>query len=127
MTQRVTLYPYRELTITSKVQECCGQEFAAKLGEFDYSYPFCNPHFSRSTQFFLLGSLARAQIDHFVFSSHRYIHYSFIAIWVAFAGGGEFIKSLSPPTSNRMTSVKEVDFLCPKDYGFSSYILHCCD
>ena len=29
-------YPYRELTITSKVQECCGREFAAKLGEFDY-------------------------------------------------------------------------------------------
>ena len=34
---RVTLYPYRELTITSKVQECCGREIAAKLGEFDYS------------------------------------------------------------------------------------------
>ena len=33
----MTLYPYRELTITSKVQECCGQEFAAKLAEFDYS------------------------------------------------------------------------------------------
>ena len=33
----MTLYPYRELTITSKVQECCGREFAAKLGEFDYS------------------------------------------------------------------------------------------
>ena len=33
----MTLYPYSELTITSKVQECCGQEFAAKLGEFDYS------------------------------------------------------------------------------------------
>ena len=33
----MTLYPYRELTITSKVQECCGWEFAAKLGEFDYS------------------------------------------------------------------------------------------
>ena len=31
----MTLYPYRELTITSKVQECCGREFAAKLGEFD--------------------------------------------------------------------------------------------
>ena len=44
-TQRVMLYPYRELTITSKVQECCGREFAAELGEFDYSlfkeyYPF---------------------------------------------------------------------------------------
>ena len=35
--ERVTLYPYREPTITSKVQECCGREFAAKLGEFDYS------------------------------------------------------------------------------------------
>ena len=35
----MTLYPYRELTITSKVQECCGWEFAAKLGEFHYS-PF---------------------------------------------------------------------------------------
>ena len=35
--ERVTLYPYRELTITSKVQECHGREFAAKLGEFDYS------------------------------------------------------------------------------------------
>ena len=23
--------------MTSKVQECCGREFAAKLGEFDYS------------------------------------------------------------------------------------------
>ena len=34
---RVMLYPYRALTITSKVQECCGREFAAKLGEFDYS------------------------------------------------------------------------------------------
>ena len=33
----MTLYPYRELTITSKVQECCGRELAAKLGEFDYS------------------------------------------------------------------------------------------
>ena len=33
----MTLYPHRELTITSKVQECCGREFAAKLGEFDYS------------------------------------------------------------------------------------------
>ena len=33
----MTLYPYGELTITSKVQECCGPEFAAKLGEFDYS------------------------------------------------------------------------------------------
>ena len=33
----MTLYPYRELTITSKVQDCCGREFAAKLGEFDYS------------------------------------------------------------------------------------------
>ena len=32
----MTLYPYRELTITSKVQECCGREFAAKLGEFGY-------------------------------------------------------------------------------------------
>ena len=31
------IYPDRELTNTSKVQECCGQEFAAKLGEFDYS------------------------------------------------------------------------------------------
>ena len=30
------LYPCRELTTTSKVQECCGLEFAAKLGEFDY-------------------------------------------------------------------------------------------
>ena len=30
------LYPCRELTITSKVQECCGREFGAKLGEFDY-------------------------------------------------------------------------------------------
>ena len=36
---------YRELTITSKVQECCGQEFAAKLGEFDYSLAYCpNKH-----------------------------------------------------------------------------------
>ena len=33
----MTLYPDRELTITSKVQEFCGWEFAAKLGEFDYS------------------------------------------------------------------------------------------
>ena len=33
----MTLYPYRELTITSKVQECFGWEFAAKLGEFDNS------------------------------------------------------------------------------------------
>ena len=33
----VTLYPCRELNITSKVQECCGQEFVAKLGENDYS------------------------------------------------------------------------------------------
>ena len=33
----MTFYPYRELAITSKVQECCGLEFAAKLGEFDYS------------------------------------------------------------------------------------------
>ena len=33
----VTLYPYRELNITSKVQECFGREFAAKLCEFDYS------------------------------------------------------------------------------------------
>ena len=32
----MTLYPYRELTITSKVQECYEREFAAKLGEFDY-------------------------------------------------------------------------------------------
>ena len=32
----MTLYPYRELTTTSKVQECCGRESAAKLGEFDY-------------------------------------------------------------------------------------------
>ena len=32
------LYPYRELTITSKVQEYSGREFVAKLGEFDYSY-----------------------------------------------------------------------------------------
>ena len=31
------LYPHRELTITSKVQECCGWEFAAKLGEVDDS------------------------------------------------------------------------------------------
>ena len=31
--QRVTLYPYRELTITIKVQECFGREFAAKLGD----------------------------------------------------------------------------------------------
>ena len=31
------LYPYRDLTITSKVQECCKREFAAKLGEFDCS------------------------------------------------------------------------------------------
>ena len=34
----MTLYPNRELTITSKVQECCGREFAATLGEFDYSH-----------------------------------------------------------------------------------------
>ena len=34
------LYPHREITITSKVQECCGREFAAKLGEFDYSIVF---------------------------------------------------------------------------------------
>ena len=33
----MTLYPYLELPITSKVQECCGWEFAAKLGEFSYS------------------------------------------------------------------------------------------
>ena len=33
----MTLNPYQELTITSKVQECCGREFAAKLGEFDFS------------------------------------------------------------------------------------------
>ena len=33
----VTLHPYRELTVASKVQECCGWEFAAKLGESDYS------------------------------------------------------------------------------------------
>ena len=33
----MTLYPYRELIITSKVQECCAWEFAAKLGEFGYS------------------------------------------------------------------------------------------
>ena len=33
----VTLYPYQGLTITSKVQECCGREFAAKLREFKYS------------------------------------------------------------------------------------------
>ena len=32
MIYRVESYP-----ITSKVQECCGLEFAAKLGEFDYS------------------------------------------------------------------------------------------
>ena len=31
----MTLYPYQDLTITSKVQECCGREFAAKLGESD--------------------------------------------------------------------------------------------
>ena len=31
------LYPYRDLTITSKVQECCGREFAGKLGECDYT------------------------------------------------------------------------------------------
>ena len=30
------IYPYRELPITRKVQECYGREFAAKLGEFDY-------------------------------------------------------------------------------------------
>ena len=34
----MTLYPYRELTITSKVQECCGWEFAAKLGQFGYRF-----------------------------------------------------------------------------------------
>ena len=33
----MTLYLDRELTITSKVQECCGREFAAKLSEFAYS------------------------------------------------------------------------------------------
>ena len=38
----MTLYPYRELTITSRVQECCGLEFAAKLAEFDYSVEFCS-------------------------------------------------------------------------------------
>ena len=32
----MTLYPYQELTITSKVHECCEWEFAAKLGESDY-------------------------------------------------------------------------------------------
>ena len=31
------IYPYRELTNHKQVQECCGWEFAAKLGEFDYS------------------------------------------------------------------------------------------
>ena len=31
------LYPYRELAITSKLHECCGREFAAKLDEFGYS------------------------------------------------------------------------------------------
>ena len=43
--QRATLYPYRKLTITSKVQECCWWEFAAKLGEFDYS-TFVNVNFA---------------------------------------------------------------------------------
>ena len=31
--------PHKSLPNTSKVQECCGWEFAAKLGEFDYSIP----------------------------------------------------------------------------------------
>ena len=33
----MTLYPYRELAITSKVQECCGWEVAAELVNFKYS------------------------------------------------------------------------------------------
>ena len=37
--QRVTLYSCRELAITSKVQEGCEQEVAAKLGEFDHRIP----------------------------------------------------------------------------------------
>ena len=42
----MTIYPYRELTITSKVQERCGRKFAAKLGEFEYNcvnVSFTNP------------------------------------------------------------------------------------
>ena len=39
----MTLYPHRELTITSKVQECCGWEFAGGLGEFDYSKSLVAP------------------------------------------------------------------------------------
>ena len=34
------LCPYRELTITSEVQEFCGRKFPAKLGEFNYSKYF---------------------------------------------------------------------------------------
>ena len=59
------LYLYRELTITSKVQECCGWEFAAKQGEFDYSYgtPFFLHELTRSflpypnKQLFIFNSL----------------------------------------------------------------------
>ena len=36
----MTLY-CRELTIASKVRECCWREFAVKLGEFDYSRVDC--------------------------------------------------------------------------------------
>ena len=50
------LYPYRELTITSKVQECCGWEFAAKLGEPDYSFILGLPMVKNLGELFAISS-----------------------------------------------------------------------
>ena len=56
------LYPYRELTITSKVQEFCGREFAAKLGAFDYNLHLYIYHSSTLNVYYSLSQLFNSVI-----------------------------------------------------------------
>ena len=88
----MTLYPYRELTITSKVQECCGWEFAAKLGEFDYSPSFIAVFAMRCCELELDHLICRLELVYWT-SDHSLsvfvLHNFFLAVVVNSGGFGK--------------------------------------